>query len=198
MDLSLVNAGCDIFTAGGAGMAKKAAVRGPSTEIGTIRRGLSDVGPAWLSAIGTVIAAIVAVLSLWFANRSEPGPVVPSATPTTSPTAADPLAPAEVPPAVAICSAKLMFAVNGTAGPLTCMNGALNVLAWEHYSQEFDPFVMRMGSDATPITVGRAMCSDLDRAGTTISEEEDVYRVAAIYYGWEFAIDPTDFFPENC
>lgn len=163
---------------------------------GGTRRRIAELGPGWISAIGTLVAAVVAAVGLLIASSSGGGPSTASVV-GGSEAGREALPPALVPPAGEVCSEQLFFAVNGTAGPLACPDGRLNVRAWEHYATT-EPFVMTLGPDATPVDAGRAMCADIDRIETTISIEEDAYRAAALYYGWDFSLDPTELFPENC
>jgi hypothetical protein len=171
-------------------------------EAGTpSKRGrIAELGPGWISAISALIAALVGAIGLFIAFSSDGGSADDSTRESgnaTRPVEAGVLPPAAIPPVVSVCSEQLFIAVNGTVSPLTCPDGSLNVRAWQHHART-DRFVMRLGPDATPEDVGRAMCSDLDRAATTIPQEEEAYRLAAIYYGWDYALNPSDFFPENC
>jgi hypothetical protein len=106
------------------------------------------------------------------------------------------LPPASVGPAVDECSAQLSIGADGNAGPLTCANGKLNVLAWDYFAKD-NPLVMSLGPDATPDQVLEAMCADL-HTGSTDVIELSVYRLSALYYGWRFGIDPASEFPAGC
>lgn len=97
------------------------------------------------------------------------------------------LAPASTPPEVDECSMQLQIGADGSAGPLTCPNGRLNVLAWQRVAQG-NPLVMALGPNATPDQALRAMCSDLHTSSIPI--ETSAYRLAALYYGWKFGVDP--------
>lgn len=152
---------------------------------------IAEIGPVWISAIGTLIAALVAAAGLLIANS---GGVSGSSSEEKRHTRA--LPPASAAPKVGLCKEQLEFAADGTAGPLTCLDGDLNVLAWEHYAR-IDRLVMSLGPEATPVQVGQAMCSDLTLE-TTVPEEEQAFAIANIYNNWNFAVAPTEFFPDNC
>jgi hypothetical protein len=170
----------------------------PAQGEATGKSRLAELGPVWISAIATLIASLVAVVGLLIANSGDESSTDSNSAILGAATVRgrDPLPPASSPPSVDECSKRLFIAVNGTAGPLTCTNGNINVLAWRHYAKT-DPLVMTLGPNATPETAGAAMCADI-KGETTTSREEETYRIAAVYYGWNFALDPTDFFPENC
>jgi hypothetical protein len=102
------------------------------------------------------------------------------------------LTPATVPPSVPECTRQLQFGADGSAGPLLCPNGDINVLAWRWYATGLgantSPFtVMALGPDATPVQVGQAMCADLPRG--SIPTVTDAYHLAVAYYGWSFGYD---------
>jgi hypothetical protein len=100
------------------------------------------------------------------------------------------LVPATVPPKVDECSTQLVFAVDGTAGPLRCRNGRLNSLAWQYYAK-FNFQVMAAGPSATPGQVQQAMCGDLrTNSNATIPKVKQAYELAAHYYGWQFTFAP--------
>lgn len=156
------------------------------------RRRLAELGPGWISAIAGLVGALAAVAGLVIAGSGSNGPDDPGAEPVT----ARALPPASAPPQVELCREQLTFAVDGTAGPIACPGGELNVLAWEHYAQ-LDRLVMSLGPEAGPVQVGQAMCSDLTLE-TTIPEETEAYRLARLYNSWDFALEPTEVFPDNC
>lgn len=99
------------------------------------------------------------------------------------------LIPATVGSKVNECTSQLMFAVDGTAGPLKCANGGLNALAWQYYAK-FNLQIMAAGPNATPGQVQVAMCTDLHGNNTTVPKEQQAYQLAARYYGWQFAFTP--------
>ena len=98
------------------------------------------------------------------------------------------LPPATVPSKVDECTQQLTFEADGNAGPISCANGDLNVLAWEHFASG-NPLVMSLGPYATPTQVQAALCADMQ--ASTIPIETSTYNISALYYGWSFAIDPT-------
>jgi hypothetical protein len=100
------------------------------------------------------------------------------------------LFPASSPPVVDVCQHQLQYAVNGTAGPLTCENGELNSLAWEYY-EHFNPVVMTLSRFATDGQVINAVCADQRNPQMTMLKERDAYRLAALYNGWQFANVPS-------
>ena len=137
---------------------------------------------AWATGLALVAACVIAAVVVLATGGS---------THDSSGTAARAtLVPATVPPKVDECSAQLQFAVDGTAGPLRCRNGHLNSLAWQYYAK-FNPLVMALGPRATPGQVVQAICSDLhSNTSTTVPKETAAYQLAALYYGWNFAIAP--------
>jgi hypothetical protein len=105
------------------------------------------------------------------------------------------LSPATVPPAVDVCQQQLLHAVDGTVGPIKCKNGDLNQLAWETYAPA-NPVTLGLGPNATPTQAQNAICLDLQsEAGGTNPIANELYQLAELYYGWQFAIVPTS---ENC
>jgi hypothetical protein len=104
------------------------------------------------------------------------------------------LAPATTPPVVNECSQQLTFSADGNAGPLTCPDGSLNVVAWADFAGNH-PSVMSLGPDATPGDVVRAECADV--AHSTIPIETSAVELATTYYGWKFAFDPTAGLPSG-
>jgi hypothetical protein len=163
---------------------------------------LGDKGPVWISAIGTLMAAVVAAIGLMIAGSSGGEPSTASDTPprpsadVTQRAETGALYPATIPPRHGTCDAALTIAVDGSAGPITC-GRKVNVSAWRRYAR-INPLVMSLGTDTDPEQVGQAMCTDLSSKDTNTSTEVMAYRIAAAYYGWDFALDPADFFPDNC
>jgi serine/threonine protein kinase len=82
----------------------------------------------------------------------------------------------------------IQYGDDGTASPLFCADGRPNppVLA---YYEELHLHVLRLGIDATPAQVLRAMCSDL-RQRSTYPIETDAYYLAQRINGWSFGISP--------
>lgn len=150
---------------------------------GGLRRALRGIPRwAWASILTLLVAAVIAaivVLASGGSTNSSPGT-----------TARPILVPATVPPKVDVCSSQLVFAVDGTAGPLKCQNGHLNSLAWQYYAK-FNLIVMALGPRATPGQVDEAICNDLRaNRSVTIPKETDAIRLATLYYGWSFALTP--------
>ena len=173
-------------------------------------------GRPWRSwAVPVGAAAFVAVIAAGVAialgsGGSTPRPPPPHTTPVNSPTTSTTgtttsttstqtasratLPPATVPSQVDECEQQLTFAVDGTAGPLKCANGDLNVLAWQHYAGAAGK-LMSAGPFASPQQVLQAMCQDKN---TTIPVEQGAYQLALAYYGWQFAVDPSTSYPSSC
>jgi hypothetical protein len=108
---------------------------------------------------------------------------------TTAPANRAILPPATSQPVVAECSQQLEYGADGSFGPLTCANGTeLNTLAWNAASAN-RPLIMSLGPDASPGQVNAALCTDLNNS--TIPIETGAYHLAAMYYGWTFAYDPS-------
>lgn len=147
-----------------------------------------DLGPGWISAIGTLLAAIFAGIGLLISNAGGSG----HGGGTPSQPAANVLAPANVPPRVGLCSQQLTIGADGDAGPISCANGDLNELAWQ-YLNKANLNVMALGADATPDQVLRAMCSDFSSVGTR-PIEVTAYEISRLYYGWHFGVDPSQEF----
>jgi serine/threonine protein kinase len=158
--------------------------------------------PRWVFGVGAVV--LVAVIggavaigaggsgSRHTTSRSRSTPVTRS-TPVNSNRAT--LPPATVPSKVNECQQQLTFAVDGTAGPLKCANGDLNVIAWRHYAGAAG-HLMSVGPFASPPQVLQAMCKDIST--TTNPLEQDAYQLAQAYYGWRFVIDPSSAYPSAC
>jgi hypothetical protein len=153
-----------------------------------------DLGPGWVSAIGTFAAAVIAGVALLISNS-----VGHSASQSTSSVASGLiLAPANVPPRVGLCRQQLLIGADGNAGPISCSNGKVNQLAWEYFAK-LNLDVMALGSDALPDQVLRAMCSDVQSGGSTRVIEVSAYNISALYYGWKFGISPSqEFLAGNC
>lgn len=152
-----------------------------------------DLGPGWISAIGTVAAAVFAGIGLLISNsvssdssqsaNSSPGIV---------------LAPADVSPRVGLCSQQLQIGADGNAGPISCSNGKLNQLAWQYLAKD-NLNVMSLGYDALPDQVLRAMCSDVQSGGSTRVIEISAYNISVLYYGWQFGVSPSqEFLAGDC
>jgi hypothetical protein len=95
------------------------------------------------------------------------------------------LAPATTPPAAGECSQTIETSNDGTIGPLTCSNSAINIPAWTYYTKLYDGF-MGIGPNVTESTVLRLMCADEKSLPTM----EQVSFLTAAYYRWSFASNP--------
>lgn len=113
------------------------------------------------------------------------------------------LAPATVPPKVAECSQTLSYASNGDPSPVTCANGELNVLDWQAMAA-LEPTVMKLGYSPSEAQVKAAICTDgnvADQDSTAAISaplEANAYNAAAIYYGWNFQINPITLLESGC
>jgi hypothetical protein len=153
-----------------------------------------DLGPGWISAIGTVAAAVIAGIGLLISNSVSDGPKQP--TPSTQ--SGTILSPANVPPKVGLCTKQVIIGADGNVGPISCSNGDLNSLAWQDLAKE-NLNVMALGSDALPDQVLRAMCSDVQSGGSTQVIEVSAYNISALYYGWKFGVSPSqEFLDGDC
>lgn len=148
-----------------------------------------DLGPVWLSAIGTVAAAVIAGIALLISTSGSNGP----SQSTSGAASGIILSPANVPPRVGLCRQQLLIGADGNAGPISCSNGELNEVAWQYFAKgNLD--VMALGSDVLPDQVLRAMCSDVQSGGSTRVIEVSAYNISALYYGWKFGISPSQEF----
>lgn len=174
--------------------ALSANVHAAGGSVATRRSRFLDLGPVWISAIGTLLAALIAGIGLLLSNSagSKPGQSTPA------PLTGTILAPANVPPRVGLCSQQLSIGADGNAGPISCSNGDLNQLAWQYLASNHLN-VMALGSDALPDQILRAMCGDLKSGGSTKPIELNAYNISALYYGWKFGISPgQEFMDGNC
>ena len=105
------------------------------------------------------------------------------------------LKPAIVPSKTAECSQTLTYSSDGNPSPIQCSNGDLNELAWNALAA-LEPIVMKLGYQPTTQQVISAICTDGNAANAdstpTIAApiETSVYRIASLYYGWHFSINP--------
>lgn len=114
----------------------------------------------------------------------------PSPLPIGSPVERKVLAPAAVTALVDLCSQQLEPLQNGNVYPRFCRSGAVNELAWKWYVP-LGSNVMSLGRASTVQEVESAICADQAGHHATKVEESYVYELAAAYYGWHFATDPT-------
>ncbi len=160
--------------------------------LGLVKRGGPAVAvrraPMW-AKVGVPLVAVAAVVAaIVIASGGSGGDrTITSSTPATDPQRPI-LAPATVAPAVDICSQQLLHAVDGTVGPIKCDSGGLNQLAWQTYAEN-NPVTFGLGPNATPQQVHDALCIDVQKQ--TIPIMGEIYQLAQLYYGWQFALDPT-------
>jgi hypothetical protein len=107
------------------------------------------------------------------------------------------LPPARTLPVVTLCAQPVTTGTDGTAGPLICSNGGLNVLAWAFYVS-LAPRVLSAGPFVSPTALQTAMCLDVKVSHATTAQETSAYELAAAYYGWNFSNDPTAVLPSGC
>ena len=100
------------------------------------------------------------------------------------------LPPATDPPNVDLCSKPVVSAADGNVTPLQCGSGALNVQAWTYYST-ISASILGLGANPSAAQPQAAMCDDLAHNGASRAQEPNGYRLAKLYYGWTFDIDPT-------
>ncbi len=100
------------------------------------------------------------------------------------------LSPATVPPVGGECSQPLEQTVDGSVRPLSC-GKKVNSVAWQDIASNGNPLVMALGQRATPTQVGQALCSDYKtNKNLDTSQLENAYQLSALYYGWNFALNP--------
>jgi len=121
--------------------------------------------------------------------QSTPSPS-PSPSSDETPVSRQALPPASDQPVANLCSKSIVTTADGNATPLLCRSGALNVLAWAYYAN-ISASVLGLGLNPTEGQVQSAICDDLNHNHATRPEEVSGYRLATIYYGWAFNIDPT-------
>ncbi len=111
------------------------------------------------------------------------------------------LTPATVPPKVQECYQTVGYSSTGVPSPLTCVNGAINVNAWNAISAQ-EPKVMSLGYSPNVSVVQAAVCSDISAAssdsapGADNDLESSAYQISALYYGWNFG--PASNFISRC
>jgi hypothetical protein len=79
---------------------------------------------------------------------------------------------------------------DGSTGPLICPDGGLNALAWL-LVQSGSPRVLSAGPGVSFKNLQTALCMDLNLSHAKVPQEISAYELAAAYYGWNFATDPT-------
>jgi hypothetical protein len=152
----------------------------------------------WFGALAAAALLSGCATSTPSAQGVSPSPVISSfPAASSSPVARQVLPPARSLPVVALCSQPVTLTQDGGAAPLTCDNGALNVLAWKFYAG-LSPRVLSAGTAATDKAVRTAMCADWIGGHATAPEERSAYELSAAYYGWNFDTDPTDLLFSTC
>jgi hypothetical protein len=161
--------------------------RGPGAKLRRV--------PTWARvAVPLALAATIAGVVLASGGGGEGGGTTP-ATNAQRPI----LAPATVASAVDVCSEQLSHLASQTVDPFKCKGGGLNQLAWAELATR-RPVTFELGPNATPQQVHDALCVDAQNQeiGTT-SLTVEVYQLAQLYYGWQFAISPIpDFTGGGC
>jgi len=92
---------------------------------------------------------------------------------------------------VALCSQAVTTQPDGTAGPLICSNGGLNVQAWRFFAP-LAPRVMGVGPAVSLARLQIALCRDVNVSHASLAQEMGAYELAAAYNGWNFATDPME------
>ncbi len=82
----------------------------------------------------------------------------------------------------------IQYGADGTAGPLFCSNGQPNPAVLAYYNT-LHLMVLKLGPDATPARVLRAMCADV-RRDSTYPIESAAYDLAQKINGWSFGVSP--------
>jgi hypothetical protein len=106
------------------------------------------------------------------------------------------LSPATVPSKVPECAAPISFQSNGNSGPVQCSSGDLNATEWNALAA-LEPSVMSLGYSATSAQVQNALCADASASSSDANTknsnvvETTVYQITALYYGWNFASNPS-------
>jgi hypothetical protein len=151
------------------------------------QNGLNKASTIDHSTTSTVQVATTTILPP--TTTSPPASTTTTAPPPSPINAFQILAPAMIPPVSAECSEQLSFGADGTAAPLTCPKGGVNVLAWSWYAR-YGNEITQLTPDTTPSDVYTTACDDTSN-GVSYPEEGDLYALAAAYYGWQFAYNPT-------
>jgi hypothetical protein len=99
------------------------------------------------------------------------------------------LPPATDLPVAQLCSKPVVASADGNASPLFCLSGAVNVQAWQFYS-DISQSVLSLGLNPNEGQPQSAMCDDIQHNGATRATEPNGYRLAKAYYGWTFSFNP--------
>ena len=155
----------------------------------------SSIITGLFSAVTVLVIAMVAYLIYTNTHHAITQDSTSSSSGSSQPTSYI-LPPANVPPKINECQQHLTYAVNGDPSPIQCSNGALNVLAWNALAAQ-EPSVMKLGYQTSQAQVQAAICKDANAADADSSAiisaplESTAYRLAALYYGWGFNLNPT-------
>jgi hypothetical protein len=71
-----------------------------------------------------------------------------------------------------------------------CHSSAVNVQAWRFYAN-VSASILGLGLNPTQGQVQNAICDDLAHNHATRPQEVNGYRLATVYYGWNFNVDVT-------
>ena len=157
-----------------------------------------------LIATGAFVAVAVIGYLVYLAFAGS-APTVSQATSTASDnnTAYAILKPATVPSKIAECSQPLSYQSDGNPSPIQCPDGYLNKAAWNALAA-LEPTVMKLGYTPTQAQVESAICTDGNAANADSTSailaplETSAYRLASLYYGWSFSINPTAILAGSC
>jgi hypothetical protein len=147
----------------------------------------------WARCISFLAAAVLLGGCSNSSNAAVPSPSAvssPSPIPSASSVARQILPPAKSLPVVALCSQLVSTQPDGTAGPLICSNGGLNVQAWKFFAP-LTPRVLAVGPAVSLARLQIALCRDVNVSHASLAQEISAYGLAAAYYGWNFTTDPT-------
>jgi hypothetical protein len=161
----------------------------------------SAAGFALYEVVFGLLVLIIIGLAGYFifhdVNANSSSPVKSTNVTSTPPTDSYAvLSPATVPSKVPECSTPVSFQSNGNSGPIQCSNGDLNVTEWNALAA-LEPSVMSLGYNATASQVQTALCNDANASDSDANTknsfivEGTVYQITALYYGWNFASNPS-------
>jgi hypothetical protein len=139
---------------------------------------------------------IFVFLGYYVVHRQSSGPSTGSSTGSSSTGSSSSntssngvLSPATVPSKVTECTQTVSFSTDGVPSPIQCSNGDLNTYAWQSLAA-LEPKVLDLGYNATSQSVQATLCSDV-KGNISNVIEENAYKIASLYYGWSFSINPT-------
>ena len=85
------------------------------------------------------------------------------------------------------CSLPLIRDADSNVTPLFCPDGGVNTQAWFYLATD-SPAVASQGALATPSSVARAICTDINVSHATAPPEHSMAELAARYYRWTFRL----------